>query len=348
MLSEYDKRAAILVALHAGRGASEISDFLKLPSSLVYRVKASYDQGLAAGDLSTSTPHRKQHSRRSDSLRTPEFVAKLQNLVDEDPGRSMRSLAAELGVSEGTIRNTVHEDLRYKSYGMRKGQFMSEATKETRYKKAKALLNSLKHPSSSRQLIFFSDEKVFNQDQKINSRNNRWLCQEISEVPIVMQTKFPASVMVLGVVSNEGDVMPPHFFDKGARINAALYINTLETVVKPWMDGVARGRPYVFQQDGAPAHTASSTQQWLAANVPEFWPKEIWPPSSPDCNPLDYFVWGVCERETNKQPHNTLDSLKAKINQVMGDLDRDILAKACSRFRPRIEAVVEAGGDFIE
>ena len=35
------------------------------------------------------------------------------------------------------------------------------------------------------------------------------MCEDPKEVPIVMSTKFPASVMVLGVVSNEGHMMPP-------------------------------------------------------------------------------------------------------------------------------------------
>jgi len=76
--------------------------------------------------------------------------------------------------------------------------------------------------------------------------------------------------------------------------------------------------------------------------------KEIWPPSSPDCNPLDYYVWGVCELHVNKAPHNTVESLVAKIKEVMGNLDRDTVEKACRRFRSRIEAVVAANGDFIE
>ncbi len=38
------------------------------------------------------------------------------------------------------------EELRYKSYAMRKGQFMSEATKNRRLPKAKKLLVRLKHP----------------------------------------------------------------------------------------------------------------------------------------------------------------------------------------------------------
>jgi hypothetical protein len=214
--------------------------------------------------------------------------------------------------------------------------------------KSKKLLAKIKHPSVPNKLIFFSDEKNFTQDQKINRRNNRWLCSDPSEVPIIMSTKFPANVMVLGIVSNEGDVMPPHFFPKGLKVNTDEYIKVLEEVVKPWMDQVAGGRPYVFQQDGAPAHNSKRTQDWCRANLPEFWGKELWPPSFPDCNPLDYFLWDVSELHGNKMPHNTSAALMEKITEVMGNLDRDTVAKACRQFRSRIEAVVAADGDFIE
>ncbi|EFN86287.1 hypothetical protein EAI_08893, partial [Harpegnathos saltator] len=80
----------------------------------------------------------------------------------------------------------------------------------------------------------------------------------------VMHTKFPATVMVLGVVSNEGHVMPPHFFRQGLRVNAAAYIEVLETVVKPWIDSV---RGDIFQQDSAaPLHKAMTTQDWMTEN----------------------------------------------------------------------------------
>jgi len=45
-----------------------------------------------------------------------------------------------------------------------------------------------------------------------------------SEVPHVMHTKLPATVMVLEVVSNERHVMPSHFFPQGLRVNAAAFI----------------------------------------------------------------------------------------------------------------------------
>ncbi len=72
------------------------------------------------------------------------------------------------------------------------------------------------------------------------------------------------------------------------------------------------------------------------------WEKEVWPPSSPDCSPLDYFVWGVNELKVNAAPHNKTEDLTKKIKEVMGSLNRDTVARACRRFHSRIEVVVAA------
>ena len=181
-------------------------------------------------------------------------------------------------------------------------------------------------------LRFYSDEKNFNQDQKINRQIDKWLCADPSDVPHVMHTKFPATIMVLGVVSNEGHVMPPYFFPQRLRMNATTYIEILEAVMKPWIDSVHGERPYV-QQDSAPSHESMTTQDWMSENLHDHITPNMWSPSSPDLNPLDYYVWGVVKRETNKHPHNTLDSLRAAITRVMTYMDEDHLIRACKRFR---------------
>ena len=345
MITEEMKRHAVIVALHAGNEAPEVATFLKVDRSFVYKVKRSLDE--SGGDVQ-SVAKRKKHSRRSDAIRDDDFIAKVQNIVGDDPSKSIRAIARELQVHHKTVWRCIHEDLRYSSYVMRRGQFMTQQTKENRYEKSKKLLCEIKHPEEPKMLWFFSDEKNFDQDQKVNRRNDRWLCQDPEDVPHVMHTKFPATVMVLSVVSNQGDVMPPHFFKKGHRVNAEEYVKVLRDVVKPWIDRVAEGRPYVFQQDSAPAHKAKATQEWMSANLHSHITPEFWPPNSPDLNPLDYYVWGVVERDTNKCPHNTLDSLKSAIKQVMVKMDKAMLTKACARFRPRIEAVIAAEGGFIE
>ncbi|QQP51456.1 Uncharacterized protein FKW44_012829 [Caligus rogercresseyi] len=121
-----------------------------------------------------------------------------------------------------------------------------------------------------------------------------------------------------------------------------------KNVVKPWMDLVVNGRPYVFQQDSAPAHMSRETQAWLLGNLSYHWSPDLLPPSSPDCNPLDYFFRGMVENKTNKHAHNTLDSLRAAIVEEFANMKKDAVAKACGRFRHRLEMVVAADGGYIE
>jgi hypothetical protein len=64
----------------------------------------------------------------------------------------------------------------------------------------------------------------------------------------------------------------------------------------------------------ATQNTAKIAQDWLKANLTDHLSKEIWPPSS-----KDYFIRSEVEREVNKQPHNTLASLKAMIPDVMAN-----------------------------
>jgi hypothetical protein len=52
------------------------------------------------------------------------------------------------------------------------------------------------------------------------------------------------------------------------------------------------------------------------------------------------------ERSINSL-NNTLNSLKAKISEVMTNIDREIVILPCQRFGSQIEAM-EASGDFIK
>ena len=76
--------------------------------------------------------------------------------------------------------------------------------------------------------------------------------------------------------------------------------------------------------------------------------KSIRPPSSPDLNPLDYFVWSYVENITNMTSPNTKASLIADIHRVFAELPPGLVKKACSQFRIRIEAVIEAEGSYIK
>ena len=78
-------------------------------------------------------------------------------------------------------------------------------------------------------------------------------------VPRVMKTKFPVMVMVFSVVSSEVRIMPPHIFDVGLKIHTKVYLDVLKSVVIPWYNQVASGRPWVWQENSALAHKSKET-----------------------------------------------------------------------------------------
>ena len=59
-------------------------------------------------------------------------------------------------------------------------------------------------------------------------------------------------------------------------------------------------------------------------------------------------MWCEVKREVNKQPKNTLASLKAMIPDLMANLDRVVVIHACKKFRSWIEADMEATVVFIK
>ena len=128
-------------------------------------------------------------------------------------------------------------------------------------------------------------------DPCYGSQNHRWIATNNRDVPRLMKTKFPATVMVFGVVSSEGHIMPRHIFEVGLKINTKVYLDVLKSVVIPWCNQVTGDRPWMWQQDSAPAHKSKETQAWLLKDCYGFVPFSHWPHPSPKQNPLDYFVW---------------------------------------------------------
>ena len=84
--------------------------------------------------------------------------------------------------------------------------------------------------------------------------------------------------------------MPPHIFEVGLNVNTKVYLDVLKSVVIPWYNQVAGGRPWVWQQDSAPAHKSKETQVGFRRSATTLYPS-LTTPSSPDLNPLNFFVW---------------------------------------------------------
>ena len=167
------------------------------------------------------------------------------------------------------------------------------------------------------------------------------------DVPRVMKTKFPAPVMVFGVVAIESHIMPPHIFEVGLQVNTKVYLDVLKSVVilgaiKWPVTNSGCGRR-TRRRPTSPKRPRLNFRRSARILYPS-----LAGPLLPDLNPLDYFVWSYVENITNITSHNTKASLIAAMRRVFAELLPVLVEKACSQFRIRIEAVIEAEGGYIE
>ena len=194
------------------------------------------------------------------------------------------------------------------------------------------------------QLTLSTDPSYDNRTIASTLKMQIWITTNNRDVPRVTKTKFPATVIVFGVVSSEGHIMPPHIFEVGLKVNTKVYLDVLKSVVIPWCNQVSVGRPWVWQQDLASAHKSKETQAWLQKECYDFVPFSHWPPPPPT-----WTCWTTSLSHTSrKSPTWPPTTPKPAWSPPSTELPPALVEKACSQFRVRIEAVIEAEAGYIE
>ena len=227
---------------------------------------------------------------------------------------------------------------------------MSEATKKKRLDRAKVLVKKL--VDGTQPQVLWTDEKLFTVQAVHNHQNDRIWLPDINMVPVERHSSFrrqkPASVMVWVGATSKGLKTPLIFIEEGVKINQTVYRRMLEEKVLPWVQEVVGKQGVTLQQDGATSHTANSVQAWCRCNFKGFWEKELWPPSSPDLNPMDFGLWSILETKACCTSHPNLDSLKRKLTSAWDEIDPEVVHATCAQVLPRLQKVIKNKGGYIE
>jgi hypothetical protein len=104
----------------------------------------------------------------------------------------------------------------------------------------------------------------------------------------------------------------------------------------------------MFQQDDAATHTANSMQRFLEKNMVVQWTKEVWLPYSLKLNPLEYGIWGILQTKVNTTAHKNTNAQRSTIRHKWTRLSEAMVWRTCCAFRPRLERIVDADGDYFD
>ena len=74
----------------------------------------------------------------------------------------------------------------------------------------------------------------------------------------------------------------------------------------------------------------------------------MWPPNSPDLNPVDYCVWSALERNVYRGRFEKAIELKEAILQEWEALPQAVINNAIDGFRSRVRLVIAENRQHIE
>ena len=315
----------------------------------LYRLIAQIDEcGSAA---------RKEGSGSIKTARSNANIANVEELVlsQEDAPcthKTVRQIARETNISKSSVHRIIHKDLRLVCFKKKRAQKLTAANKITRLVRAKQLLK--KYPASVVSFIWFTDEKLFTVAPPINLQNDRLYAplgirkrQLSADRLLHTRSNFSKSVMVSVGVSALG-CTELIFIDPGVKINGAYYRDELLT--KHLLPAIKElsGDYFTFQQDSAPAHRARETVELLTRETPDFITPLLWPPNSPDLNPVDYKVWSVLQERVYRSPIRDVQHLKMRLVEEWSQFSQNIVDAAVRQWRVRLRACVKADGGHFE
>ena len=153
--------------------------------------------------------------------------------------------------------------------------------------------------------------------------------------------------MVWAAVASDGQKSPLVFIPEGVKVNKQVYPNLLRHHALPWVRG-SFPNGYIFTHDGAPSHTSKLTQQRCKSSFHEFWDKDMWPPSSPELNRMDFAIWSILEADVCATPHSSTAVLKQALKTAWSNMGEDTVRRWCLSVMRRMEAVMEAKGGHVD
>ena len=141
---------------------------------------------------------------------------------------------------------------------------------------------------------------------------------------------------------------PLIFIEKNVKINAKYYITNVLKPISLLLNNHYKDKNWTFQQDGTTSHTVKISQNFCKEKFQNFWSKNMWPPCSPNFNPIDFSVWGILQKRACKKKHHSVESLKRNLLKEWEKLPQDMSCATYENAIKRMRTVCDASRGYIE
>lgn len=325
--------ARIIALKEAGHQTKEISELVSVAKSTVRKWVARKRE-----ENGGTTPKKKPRPGRPRKT-SSRAVNVVKRALESEPRITARVLKMEnTAVFSDVSVRTVSRRINELTYTSRKPVSKPLVTRAQRARRVAFADRYLTWCEDDWLGVLWSDEATFTVTCNRGGRVYRRKGSDPLDPRYVESTvKHPDSLMVWGCFTGKG-LGPLVVLPKNLKVNQAVY---LELLCDYLPDAFECTGATVFQQDGAPAHTAKSVTTWLQdCQVPFI---SDWPGNSPDLNPIEN-LWHIIKRDLQGKDVSSLPRLEAAIRESWGNISPQHLHNLASSLPRRLKAVKKCKG----
>ena len=131
-------------------------------------------------------------------------------------------------------------------------------------------------------------------------------------------------------------------------LNTARYLKIFNEFVDQLDDDELRNG--YFQQGGATCHTSNESM----TEIESFFDDRIiskallWPPSSPDLSPPDFFRWGALKLKAYANKPRTVQEPENIIRREIAAISEDVLQATFAKIKCRVQLCLDSGGEHFQ
>ena len=134
---------------------------------------------------------------------------------------------------------------------------------------------------------------------------------------------------------------------KGVKLTSATYCQFLKNVLEEWLEEVplSRLKKVVFMHDNAPCHATKATIKCLQGLGFKDETLMVWPPNSPDINPIEN-LWAIIKQRVyaDEKQFSTLHGLWKAIKLKSAAIPRSLVKKLTDSVNDRLFDVIRCQG----
>jgi len=181
--------------------------------------------------------------------------------------------------------------------------------------------------------VIYSDECLISLRSRTRKYVRRNIGQRIRHKYLNLTTKHSPSIMLWGAIRSDGSRVLVRCEEK---MNSEAY----QRILAQNLNKIYNTR-YIFQQDGAPAHTSASTKSFLAQKSIRM--LKNWPPQSPDLNIIEH-MWSKLKERLSFKQFNTVNELFEAAKTEWMNIDTKYIQKLYESIPSRVRKVISHKG----